>query len=223
MTGTFDLLDRLQMTARHLEGLTTPAAPAARRGRHPPSSSAVAAAGHYRLARCQLRRGRPARARRHLRRALRHRPGWARPHYLLARIMEQGGERDAARATAHYRRAVRLRPERADWLADFGLFLIARADLDEGLESLRRAAALAPGQAAVISKVAEGLDRAGCRAEALWLLWAARGNHPNDARLTELWDAFLQRQGADPPGRQSSFPPSSASDAPAFISRRAAG
>jgi Flp pilus assembly protein TadD len=147
---------------------------------------------------------------------------------LLARILELGGERDAERAAAHYRRAVQLRPDRADWLADFGLFLVARADLGEGLWSLRRAAALAPRQVAVISKIAQGLDRAGCRTEALWLLWAARANHPDDPQLTELWDAFLERQGADQPGRHSSLPPSPelpspASDAPSFISRRAVG
>lgn len=187
MTGTLHLIDRLLMTVRTLEH-----APVAAAARPSPQGVAatVAAAGHCRWAVRHLRLGRRQRAQRHLQRALRYRPQAACIHHLLARVYQRGGRQHFQRARAHYRRALKLQPDRASCLADFGAFQLVCKRRRKGLECLRRAAALAVQRPDILARVAESLHRAGCQAEAWWLVWSARGQHPSHQPLERLWTAF---------------------------------
>jgi Tfp pilus assembly protein PilF len=160
-----------------------------------------------RLAELLLKQRKYTRARRHLAALLAHRPDNPHYHYLMARAVEKDVRGDPKRAAAHYRQALAIRPDHPRYLTDFGLASLRAGRNRAGLESLRRALELAPDDAAVVAKVADGLGQRGRYREALKAVRAAMFRSPHEPRFRRLWldVRFRQAHAAQQAGRRGSL------------------
>jgi hypothetical protein len=134
---------------------------------------------HERIGICCLRLGQKRLARRHLRAAVRMRPGRARTHALLGMACD-----DPAKKALHLRRAVKLSPE-PRWLSRAGLAAVRAGEIDGGLEMLREAARHC-GEFAITRRLVLGLCEAGLPGEAEWAVMSARFASPRCPRLRGL-------------------------------------
>jgi Flp pilus assembly protein TadD len=160
----------------------------------PELPAGVAEEVQRRLADLSLKRGKFARARRHLAALLHQRPDNPHYHHLMARAVERDPRADPARATAHYRQALALDPRHPRYLADFGLAALRAGSAREGLDSLRKALEVAPDDAAVVGKAVDGLGQRGRYREALRVLRAAMFRNPHEPRFRRLWNDVRFRQ-----------------------------
>jgi Tfp pilus assembly protein PilF len=147
-----------------------------------------------RLAELQIKRRKYGRARRHLAAALRHRPGSARYHYLMATAARAEDRGDLDRALAHYRRSLELDPRQVKCLVDFGLLAVRLGETEEGLRRLREAVEQEPGNVEAVAKLAKGLRLAGRSDEARAALWAALLRNPRSPRFRQLWNEYRYQQ-----------------------------
>jgi tetratricopeptide (TPR) repeat protein len=158
-----------------------------------------------RLAEMHLKRRRFGKARRHLTAALRHQPGSARYHFLMATALHADPHGDLERAAEHFARALELEPDNVRCLADAGLLAVRLGQTDEGLDKLRRAAEKTPDDADVVGKLVKGLRLAGRAEEARAALRAAMFRNPRVPRFRRLWAEFqiegLRRRQAERVGR----------------------
>jgi tetratricopeptide (TPR) repeat protein len=150
---------------------------------------AIAEEAQKSLAEIHLDCRRYARARRTLTAALTHQPDNAHYHFLLASAIEVDERCDPEKALTHYRQAVQLDAGRPKYLCSLGLLALDLGYIEEGLDCLRRALALAPDDFDVISKVVEGFQEENPE-EAKEILRLARFRHARDARFTKLWSDF---------------------------------
>jgi tetratricopeptide (TPR) repeat protein len=158
-----------------------------------------------RLAEIHLKRRRFLKARRHLAAALRHNPGNARYHYLMASALHADDRGDLERAATHFRKALQLDPGNSRCLAEYGLVALRLGRTDEGLARLREAAERAPDDPGVVGKLAKGLRIAGKGEEARKTLRAALFRNSKAPRFRKLWSEFqiesLRRREAARTGR----------------------
>jgi tetratricopeptide (TPR) repeat protein len=147
-----------------------------------------------RLAELQIRRRKYGRARRHVAAALRHRPGSARYHYLMATAARAEDRGDLDRALEHYRRSLELDPRQVKCLVEFGLLAVRLGETEEGLRRLREAVEQEPGNADAVAKLAKALRLAGKSDEARAALWAALLRNPRSPRFRQLWNEYRYRQ-----------------------------
>jgi tetratricopeptide (TPR) repeat protein len=147
----------------------------------------------YRLAEILLAQGRYTKARRHLTALLVQCPDNARYHYLMATAYDLDERSDTQRAAQHYRKSLALEPNQPRCLGEFGLLALRLGQTEEGLQSLRRAVELVPGDPQAVSRLAEGLRLEGQDDEARDVLRAARFRNPRDARFVKLWNDFQFR------------------------------
>jgi tetratricopeptide (TPR) repeat protein len=197
MSRTLNLVDRLLAMGRRYQQLGCNLEARQAFGRLADFRELPAAAAEetqFRLAELHLKARRFRRARRHLTAALGHRPDNARYHYLLANALDNDTPADPPRAAAHYRRSLQLEPNQPRCLAEFGLLCLAQGQPEEGLDALKRAAALAPDDPAVVGCLVEGLRQEGFVEEARRALRAALFRNPRDARFRRLRDDFEYHQ-----------------------------
>jgi tetratricopeptide (TPR) repeat protein len=190
MTLTLNLFEQLLARARRCQeaGQISQALSSLRRlARFPDLPADVAEEVQARLGEFWLRRRRFRRARRHLAAALGYRPDSPRYHFLLGLALHHDPAGDLARAARHYRRSLHLSPRQPRCLAEAGLLAITRGREDEGLDLLRRAAALAPADAGIVGKFARGLGQCGRPNEGLRAVRAALFRQPRCPRLRRLW------------------------------------
>jgi tetratricopeptide (TPR) repeat protein len=154
----------------------------------------VAEETQMRLAELHLKRRRFRRARRCLTAALAHLPDHAHYHYLLAHALDNDPKGNPRLAAVHYRRSLELDPNQPLCLGEFGLLVLRLGQSDEGLEALRRAAALAPDNSEVIGNLVEGLRQEGLLDEARRALRAALFRNPRDPRFRRLRSDFEYHQ-----------------------------
>jgi tetratricopeptide (TPR) repeat protein len=158
-----------------------------------------------RLAELLLKRGKYARARRHLAALLHHQPQNPHYHYLMARAVEKDVRAEPKRAVAYYRQALALEPRHPRYLADFGLAALRTGKVREGLEALRQALEAATDDPRVVAKVVEGLGQRGRYGEALRALRGAMFRNPREPRFRRLWNDVRFRP-ARPPSRPAAWP-----------------
>jgi tetratricopeptide (TPR) repeat protein len=196
MSRTLNLVHRLLAMGRKLQKLGANREAARVFGRLSGLRELPAAAAEevqFRQGELLLRQRRYLRARRHLAAALASSPDRARYHFLMACAARLDDRCDPGRALEHYRRAAELAPERPRYLAAFGLAAV-KAGNAGGLDTLRRAAGLAPDDAAVLRRAVEGLERCRHFDEAERLVRLARFRNPRDHRLRSLWEALRFRR-----------------------------
>jgi tetratricopeptide (TPR) repeat protein len=152
---------------------------------------------HARLATIFLDSGEYQQARRHLTSAIFYRPSHAVYYYQLARALQLDLEADASRAVRYYRRAVQLDPDQPTWWVDFGFLLMQIGKAQKGVTALRKAASLAPDDAATLGRVVEGLCLAGRCKEARSLLKSARFRNPRSEPFRRLWNELQFRLAAE--------------------------
>jgi tetratricopeptide (TPR) repeat protein len=171
-----------------------------------------------RLAELLLKQRKYARARRHLAALLAHQPDNPHYHYLMARAVEKDLRGDPKRAVEHYRQALAIEPDHPRYLTDFGLACLRVGRNREGLEALRRALELAPADAVVVGRVADGLGQRGRYREALRAVRVAMFRNPHEARFRRLWQdvRFRQAQAAQQAVRRSVLAPPDG-DGPALL------
>jgi Tfp pilus assembly protein PilF len=147
-----------------------------------------------RLAEIYLKCRKYKQARRHLTAALRHQPNNPRYHYLLATALcaEEGA--DLHRADEHYRRALELDPGHVKCRADYGHLLLRLGQTEEGLACLREAAAQAPKDVEVVSKLVKGLRLSGRSDEARAVLHGAMFRNARSPHFRKLWDEYRFQQ-----------------------------
>jgi Tfp pilus assembly protein PilF len=153
-------------------------------------SREVAEETQARLAEIQIQRHKYSRARRHLTAALTHQPDNAHYHHLMATALVGDERGDLHRAAEHYRKSLQAEPNQPACLAEFGRLALRLGQVEEGLNALRRAAALAPDDPDVIGPVAECLRREGWEDEARSVLRAALFRNARDGRFRKLWQDF---------------------------------
>jgi tetratricopeptide (TPR) repeat protein len=152
--------------------------------------AAAAEETQARLAEIHLKRRLFLKARRHLAAALRHSPGCARYHYLMATALQSDDRGDLERAAGHLLKALELDPQNIRCLADYGLLCVRRGHTAEGLDRLRQAAERAPDDAGVLGKVVKGLRLAGKSEEARRTLRTALFRNAKAPRFRKLWAEF---------------------------------
>src|SRR5262245_20135069 len=114
---------------------------------------AVAEEIQSRLADVELRQGKYARARRHLRAAITHQPGNAEYHHRLGLVVDEDPNGRSETALAEYRRCLKLDPKNASYWCDYGYAAINAGEILRGLEALRKASTLAPNDPEVLDLV----------------------------------------------------------------------
>ncbi len=102
-----------------------------------------------------------AAARRHLRAALALEPASADTHALVGRSFEDDPLGEDGRAARWYAKAMRLAPGVAKHAAAFGRAAVRCGRVKRGLKALRTAAAIAPGNAAVVRVLVDGFLETG--------------------------------------------------------------
>ncbi len=193
MSRTLNFFDQLLAQGRHLQtlGLRHQATRLFSRlagfRSMPPGISEEA---QKRLGELRLEGGQFHKARRHLAAVLAQQPGNARSHFLMATAVAADDQAEPQRALEHLCQAVALEPDNADYWCEFGLTALELDKTEDGLQALRRAFKLAPDNAEVVAKVAEGLRLAGRLDEARTLLRTAQFRNPRDGRFTNLWKDF---------------------------------
>jgi tetratricopeptide (TPR) repeat protein len=190
MTATLNLFDHLLARARrhHLAGQRRPALDLLRKlTSFPDLPVALAAEAHALTGEILLRRRHYRRARRHLRQAARLRPAVARHHFLLGFAWHHDPEGDLARAERHYRRSLALQPRQPRCLGELGQLVLACGRADEGVALLGRAAEIAPADAAVVRRLADGLTQAGRPDEALEAARSGLFQAPRCPRMRQVW------------------------------------
>lgn len=145
---------------------------------------------HLRLARTYLRRHKYVRARRHLATVLLYGPENACYHYLMAIALDSGNKAQPDRAARHYRKSLQIDPEQADCLTDYGLLSLRLGQNREGFKALRRAAELAPDDADILARAAQGFWEFGRTSEARSLVRMGLFLHARDARFQQLYHDF---------------------------------
>ncbi len=154
----------------------------------------VAEETQARLADMQMRRRQYHRARRHLTAALALRPNNPRYHYLMATALDLDEKGDPASALQHYRTSLALDPDQPRCLSDYGLLALSLGQDEEGLQALRRAVELAPGDPEVVGALVEGLCHLNRPEEARVCLRAALFRNPRHAGFGKLWSDFQFQQ-----------------------------
>lgn len=190
MTLSLNLFDQLLARARrhHLAGQRRPALDLLHRLlAFPDLPTERAADAHALLGEIHLRRLHYRRARRHLARAARLRPDDARLRFLLGFAWHHDPEGDLVRGERHYRASLARHARQPRCLGELGQLLLACGRADEGVELLRRAAVLAPADAAVVRRLAEGLMQAGRRDEALVAARSALFEAPRCPKMRQVW------------------------------------
>jgi tetratricopeptide (TPR) repeat protein len=196
MSRTLNLVDRLLAQGRKLQRLGAIQAALRLFGRltaiHnlPPR---IACRVQQHLALIHLRRRHYAKARRHLAALLVHEPDNAAHHYHMARAAAADRRCAPGRALEHCRQAASLAPRNVSYLSTLGILAI-RQGREDGLDVLRRAAALAPHNPRVLERLARGLCLLGRAEEARAALLAALFRNGKDVRFRRLWDAFQFEQ-----------------------------
>ena len=147
-----------------------------------------------RLAEILLRRGKFARARRHLAAALAHQPDNPHYHHLMATAIDADMDGEPARALEHWRQALQLDPTDPRYLSEFGLVAVREGEIEEGLTALRRAHVLAADDPAVLARLTEGLCHTDQHEEARTALRAALFRNPHDPQVRQLWNDFQFKQ-----------------------------
>jgi tetratricopeptide (TPR) repeat protein len=150
-----------------------------------------------RLAEILLRRGKFARARRHLAAVLAHQPDNPHYHHLMATAIEADAEGDPARALDHWRRALQLDPTDRRYLSAFGLVAVREGQVEEGLAALRQAYQESADDPAVLARLTEALCHAGEHEEARTALRAALFRNPRNHEIRQLWNDFQFKQLQD--------------------------
>ena len=193
MSTTLKLVDRLLARGRHFQALGCDSDALHLLGRlaaFRELPTEVAEETQARLAEIQLRHNRPRKARRHLTAALRHQPGSARYHLLMARAVDADRQADPERALEHYQRALEVDPNQPECLSECGLLGVRLGQSEEGLRNLRRAVELGPDDPRMVQRLAKGLCLLRRGEEARLALLAALVRHPRDVRFRKLWDDF---------------------------------
>lgn len=193
MSTTLNLVDRLLARGRHFQDLGRD-----RDAQHILGRLAgfrdlpadVAEETQARLAEIHLRHHRPRKARRHLTALLRHQPGSARYHHLMARAVDADRRADPERALEHFHHSLELDPDQPGCLSECGLLAVRLGQSEEGLRHLRRAVELAPDDPVMLQRLAKGLCLLRRGEGARRALLAALFRHPRDARFRKLWDDF---------------------------------
>lgn len=152
--------------------------------------AAAAEEAQARLAEILIKRRKFRRARRHLAAALRHSPGSARYHYLMATSVRAEDRGDLKRAAEHYRRSLELDPQQPRCLGEWGLLAVKLGETDEGLAHLRRAVELEPHSPEGVARLVKGLRLAGYLEQARAALRAALFRNPRAAKFRTLWAEF---------------------------------
>jgi Tfp pilus assembly protein PilF len=150
----------------------------------------VAEETHFRLAEIQLNRRKFRRARRHLTAALGHQPNNARYHHLLAAALDHRRPEEAQRAAEHFKLSLEQEPDQPRCLSEYGLLLLLLERSEEGLEALRRAVDLAPGDPEIVGNLVEGCRREGLVDEARSVIRGALFRNPRDVRFQQLRSDF---------------------------------
>jgi Tfp pilus assembly protein PilF len=149
--------------------------------------AAVAEEVHSRLADLYAELDEYKHARRHLTIALTFRPQHAAYHHRMGLWIENDPDTAIGRAGRYYRQAVRSEPDNAEYLTDYGCYLLDAGRLRSGRGALRRAFRLANHDAEMVARVAAALRDAGLADDARRLLRLARFRHPRDRRFKALW------------------------------------
>lgn len=143
-------------------------------------------------------RGDYHRARRHVQIALARNPHNAAYHFLLAQLHDEDDDGDMALAETHYANAIALDPENADYVCDFGRFLLSVGCERSGLKHLERAIAMEPGNVDYLTTLAEAFAELDELSAAERLVRLARFGRQHDRRLLDLQEriSFLTTRKA---------------------------
>jgi tetratricopeptide (TPR) repeat protein len=152
-------------------------------------AAAAEASAHARLGEICLQREEIARARSHLRAAVKLAPEFAPNHYLLA-LAWMAGDKNLKQAHIHFSRALKLEADQPECHVEFGLLLIREKQIAKGVRHLHIALELAPDDPEILRDVVKGLRKAKQPGEARSLLLAARFRNPRDQRFRKLWNHF---------------------------------
>ena len=116
------------------------------------------------------------------------------PGYVnLADLYREQGMESAAEKVL--RQAVRVNPENADVRHALGLSLVRQQRTDEGVEELRLAATLNPGNARYVYVYAVALNSTGEPGQAVLVLQGAHNTHPNNVEILSALVAFHRDMG----------------------------
>jgi Tfp pilus assembly protein PilF len=197
MSRTLNLVDRLLTLGRHFQEIGRERDALQVLGRLSDLKGLpadVAEETHVRLAEMNLRGHDYRAAQRNLGAAIRYNPENARYHYWLATAFDADDDSNPERAREHYERSLEIDPDQADCLSDFGLLALCTDREEEGLDALRRAAALEPDDPEIVGKLVEGLSEMGEVEEARQTLRAGLFRNSRDPHFQKLWSDFQFQQ-----------------------------
>ena len=159
---------------------------------------------HRLAARIEIEAERYARARNHLRAALRLDGYDAEIHYELGVAFENDPDGCDLRAARRFRRATQLSSQNAKYAAAFGRALVRLNRVRTGVKCLRDAARLAPVDVKVLGVVVSGLCDAGAARTAKGIVVKARFRMPQNRDVLKLWND-VRFALAQKPGRKGSM------------------
>lgn len=146
----------------------------------------------------------------------------------IARAKELEADGDLSKAANWWARAIGASPLRADAHQGLGLCLARMGRLDEGVASLREAAALAPNNARILNNLGHALKLSGDREEAMALFKASLKLDPDYAQarynLAQLEQPDLSLAVSDKvsaPVAMADAKPASPTDVPVFLATQA--
>lgn len=157
--------------------------------------SASQAGSHVERSAFELARGQVDKARASLATALRIQPCLAEAHLNLADLERAQG--DEAAAERAIRAALACDPESAAAHHALGLWQVRAHDSIAAQGSLRKAVKLAPADARFSYVLAVALSGADSHAEAIRILDASLGHHPNDVLSLQALERSLRQTGQD--------------------------